>query len=84
MGAVAAAALDAVHVTEGSAAAQTLIDRIARLPSPGGDFWRAAVQLEAAAAAGSSAMQDCGASAPAAGQGASPAQVNWLSHCHGS
>ena len=64
MGAVIAAALDVVHVTEGLAAAQTLIDRIGRLPSPGGDFWRAAVQLEAAAASGSGTSR-----------GVSPAQV---------
>ena len=51
MGSVAAAAVEAVRATEGLEAAQALVDRVARLPSPGGNFWRAAVQLESAAAA---------------------------------
>ncbi len=56
MGSVAAAAVEAIHTTEGLEAAQTLVDRVARLPSPGGDFWRAAVQLESAAAAAAECM----------------------------
>ena len=65
MGSVAAAAVNAVHITQGLDAARALVDRIARLPSPGGDFWRAAAQLEAAAAA----------AAAAGGPGVSPAAV---------
>ena len=53
MGSVAAAAVEAARATEGLKAAQALADRVARLPSPGGDFWRAAVKLEAEAAAAS-------------------------------
>ena len=67
MGSVAAAAVHAVRATEGLTASQAMIDRIARLPSPGGDFWRAAVQLEATAAA-SCAAETQDAAAPAVGE----------------
>ncbi len=56
MGSVAAAAVEAVRDTQGQEAGQMLVDRVARLPSPGGDFWRAAVQLESAAAATAAGM----------------------------
>ena len=74
MGSVAAAAIEAVRATEGLEAAQTLVDRVARLPSPGGDFWRAAVHLEAAAAQA--------ADASALGRSTASAQVSTgPAHC---
>lgn len=65
MGVVAAAALEAVHVTEGIDAARKLVARLSRVPSPGGSFWLAAVGLESAEV--DAAMGGPGGRAPEAG-----------------
>lgn len=62
MGVVAAAAVESLHATEGLEAARHLVARLLRVPSPGGDFWLAAVRLESTAI--SAAMAGPGGRAP--------------------